>query len=106
MGEAGKDAVKWTKLWCHDFVDNQVRLQLFALAYNLGNFLRRLALPRSVKHWSLTTLREKLIKIGAKVVTHARYVIFQMAEVAAAKQLFRVILERIRRLRLPEVVPR
>jgi hypothetical protein len=42
----GKNAVKWTKLSCHDFVDNQVRLQLFALAYNLGNFLRRLALPR------------------------------------------------------------
>ena len=98
--------MKWTKLSCHDFVDNPVRLQLFALAYNLGNFLRRLALPRSVKHWSLTTLREKLIKIGAKVVTHARYVIFQMAEVAVPRRLFRAILERIRRLRLPETVPR
>ena len=63
------------------------------------------ALPRPVKHWSLTTLREKLIKIGAKVVTHARYVIFQMAELAVPKQLFRAILERIRRLRLPEMVP-
>ncbi len=102
----GKNAVKWTKLSCHDFADNQVRLQLFALAYNLGNFLRRLALPPAVKHWSLTTLREKLIKIGAKVVTHARYVIFQMAEVAVPKRLFRAILERIRRLRLPETVPR
>jgi hypothetical protein len=101
----GKNAVKWTKLSCHDFVDNQVRLQLFALAYNLGNFLRRLALPRSVKHWSLTTLREKLIKIGAKVVTHARYVIFQMAEVAVPKRLFRAILERIRRLRQPQAAP-
>ena len=97
--------MKWTRLSCHDFVDNQVRLQLFALAYNLGNFLRRLALPRSVKHWSLTTLREKLIKIGAKVVRHSRYVIFQMAEVAVPKRLFRVILERIRRLRMPEAVP-
>jgi len=101
----GKNAVKWTRLSCHDFVDNQVRLQLFALAYNLGNFLRRLALPRSVQHWSLTTLREKLIKIGAKVVTHSRYIIFQMAEVAVPKGLFRAILERIRRLRLPEMVP-
>jgi len=101
----GKNAVKWTRLSCHDFVDNQVRLQLFALAYNLGNFLRRLALPRSVKHWSLTTLREKLIKIGAKVVTHSRYVIFQMAEVAVPKKLFRAIMERIRRLRLPKTVP-
>jgi len=86
-------------------VDNQVRLQLFVLAYNLGNFLRRLALPRSVQHSSLTTLREKLIKIGAKVVAHSRYVFFQMAEVAAGKRLFRAILERIRRLCLPEMVP-
>ena len=101
----GKNAVKWTRLSCHDFVDNQVRLQLFALAYNLGNFLRRLALPRSVKHWSLTTLREKLVKIGAKVVTHSRYVIFQMAEVAIPRRLFRAILERIQRLRPPEPVP-
>jgi hypothetical protein len=53
---------------------------LFALAYNLGNFLRRLVLPKSVKKWSLRTLREKLIKIGAKVVRHSRYIIFQMAE--------------------------
>jgi hypothetical protein len=59
-----------------------------------------------VKHWSLTTLREKLIEIGAKVVTHSRYVIFQVAEVAVPKRLFRTILERIRRLRLPETVPR
>ena len=93
----GKYAVKWTRLSCHDFKDNQVRLQLFALAYNLGNFLRRLALPRSVKHWSLTTLREKLIKIGAKVVRHARYVTFQLAEVAVPRWLYRTILERIRR---------
>ena len=75
-----------------------MRLQLFALAYNLGNFLRRLALPQSVKHWSLTTLREKLVKIGAKVVTHSRYVTFQMAEVAIPRRLFRTILRRISRL--------
>jgi len=68
----GKYALKWTGLSCHDFVDNQVRLQLFALAYNLGNFLRGLALPKSVKKWSLGTLREKLIKIGAKVVRQLR----------------------------------
>jgi len=63
-------------------------LQFFAAAYNLGNFLRRLGLPRSVKHWSLTTLREKLINIGAKVVTHSGYVIFHMAEVAVRRELF------------------
>ena len=89
-----------TRLSCHDFTDNQVRLQLFALAYNLGNFLRRLALPKKVKDWSLRTLREKLIKIGAKVVRHARYVIFQTAEVAVPRRLFQEILDRIRQLTL------
>ncbi len=59
-----------------------MRLQLHALAYNLGNFLRTLALPAAVKHWSLTSLREKLVKIGARIVGHGRYVTFQMAEVA------------------------
>lgn len=55
----GKIALTWTRLSCHDFRDNEVRLQLFALAYNLGNFLRTLALPRKIEHWTLTTLREK-----------------------------------------------
>jgi hypothetical protein len=97
----GKHAVKWTKLSCRTFKDNQTRLQLFALAYNLGNFLRRLALPHDVKHWSLTTLREKLIKIGAKVTRHAKYVTFQMAEVAVPRRLFAAILDRIARLAIP-----
>ena len=97
----GKNAVKWTRLSCHDFVDNQVRLQLFVLAYNLGNFLRQAVLPQSVRHWTLTTLREKLIKIGAKVVRHSRKVVFQMAEVAVPRELFQTILERIGRLRSP-----
>jgi hypothetical protein len=97
----GKNAVKWTKLSCRTFKDNQTRLQLFALAYNLGNFLRRLALPRDVKHWSLTTLREKLIKIGAKVTRHAKYVTFQLAEVAVTRNLFAAILDRIARLAIP-----
>jgi hypothetical protein len=101
----GKNAVNWTRLSCHDFADNQVRLQLFVLAYNLGNFLRQAVLPRAVRHWTLTTLREKLIKIGAKVVRHARQVIFQMAEVAIPRELFRAILERIGWLRLPTPVP-
>ena len=92
--------MNWTRLSCHDFMDNQVRLQLFALAYNLGNFLRRLVLPKPAKKWSLRTLREKLIKIGAKVVRHSRYVIFQMAEVAVPRVLFVEIPKRIRRLRL------
>jgi hypothetical protein len=95
----GTYAPNWTRLSCHDFVDNQFRLQLFALAYNLGNFLRRLTLPKSVKQWSLRTLRDKLIKIGAKVISHSGYVIFQVAEVAVPRILFREILDRIRQLR-------
>jgi hypothetical protein len=55
------------------FAANAVRLQLHALAYNLGNFLRTLATPEPIKDWSLTTLKDKLIKIGAKVVSHGRY---------------------------------
>jgi len=70
-----------------------MRPLLFALAYNLGNFLRRLALRHSVKTWSQRTLREKLIKIGAKVVKYSRYVMFQMAEVVAPRILFREILD-------------
>jgi hypothetical protein len=97
----GKNAVKWTKLSCRTFKDNQTRLQLFALAYNLANFLRRLALPRNVQHWSLTTLREKLVKIGAKVTRHAKYVTFQLAEVAVPRRLFGAILDRIARLAIP-----
>jgi hypothetical protein len=97
----GKNAVKWTKLSCRTFKDNQTRLQLFALAYNLANFLRRLALPKSIRQWSLTTLREKLVKIGAKVTRHSKYVTFQLAEVAVPRQLFAAILERIGRLAIP-----
>ena len=96
----GKNAVKWTKLSCRGFKDNAARLQLFALAYNLANFLRQLVLPKPIKGWTLTTLREKLIKIGAKVVAHAKYITFQLAEVAVPRQLFAAILERIGRLRL------
>src|ERR1700693_3487102 len=96
----GKNAVKWTKLSCRRFKDNAARLQLFALAYNLANFLRQLGLPKPIQGWTLTTLREKLVKIGAKVVAHAKYVTFQLAEVAVPRQLFAAILNRIERLRL------
>ena len=102
----GKYAIKWTRLSCGKFgvptayaCNNAVRLQLHALAYNLGNFMRTLALPKEVEHWSLTTLREKLVKIGAKVVRHGRYVTFQLAEVAVPKSLFKKILALIDDLR-------
>ncbi|MGF1455155.1 MAG: transposase, partial [Alphaproteobacteria bacterium] len=77
------------------------RLQLHALAYNLANFLRTLTLPKEIEQWCLTTLREKLVKIGAKVITHARYAVFQMAEVAVPRDLMRRILENIADLGRP-----
>jgi Transposase DDE domain group 1 len=76
-----------------------VRLQLCALAYDLATFVRTLALPEEVEHWSLMTLREKLIKIGARIVRHGRYVVFQLAEVAVPRALSAEILCRIDRLR-------
>jgi hypothetical protein len=95
----GKYALNWKRLSCKHFLSNQVRLGLFVLAYNIGNFLRRLVLPGKIKHWSLRTLLVKLIKIGSKVLRHSRYVIFQMAEVAISKEVFAGILSRINRLR-------
>lgn len=95
----GKNAAKWTRLSCCSFAANAVRLQLHALAYNLANFLRTLALPDDIEKWSLTSLREKLVKIGAKLVAHGRYMTFQMAEVAVPRDLFRRILQMIDRLR-------
>src|SRR3954447_8470129 len=95
----GKNAVTWTRLSCRSMQANAVRLQLHALAYNLANFFRTLVLPDEVERWSLTTLREKVVKIGAKVITHARDTVFQMAEVALLRDLFRRILEMIDGLR-------
>jgi hypothetical protein len=63
------------------------------------NFMRTLALPQEVEHWSLTTLREKLVKVGARIVRHGRYAVFQLAEVAVPRSLFAAILRRIDDLR-------
>jgi hypothetical protein len=77
-----------------------VRLALFVLAYNLGNFLRRLALPSEVSHWSLRSVQLKLIKMGARIINHARRTVFQMAEVAVPGEIFAKLLYRIRSLAL------
>ncbi|MBU4173326.1 MAG: transposase [Actinobacteria bacterium] len=94
----GKLALSWTRLSCTRFSSNQVRLSLFILAYNLGNFVRRFALPREISHWSLRSVQLKLVKIGARVVKHARMTTFQMAEVAVPEKVFLEILARIHRL--------
>jgi len=93
--------VDW--LSCRKFRAHEVRLQLHVLAYNLANFLRTLALPRTMAHWSLTTLREKLVKFGARMVRHGRDITFQMAEVAVSPRMFGQILTRIAGLHAPPV---
>ena len=95
----GKYASKWTRLSCMRFAANAVRLQLHALAYNLANFLRTLAMPDEIGTWLLTSLRERLIKTGARLVRHARYAVFQFAEAALPRRVFSGILARINSLR-------
>jgi hypothetical protein len=96
----GKHALNWTRLSCHKFVANQVRLWLFILAYNLGNFMRRLALPEGLKHWSLTSIQTRMIKTGGRLVRHARRLVFQLAEVLVTRETLTGMLERIGQLRL------
>jgi hypothetical protein len=70
----GKQAAKMTRLSCHRFRPNQVRLALsLLLAYNLGNWWRRLGLPRRIETRSLTSLQQRLVKTGGRLVKHTRY---------------------------------
>src|SRR3546814_7470334 len=86
---------------CRKFRNNEVRLQLHALAYNLATFLRCIELPEAMADWSLTSLQLKLIKIGARVVSHARAITFQLAEIAVTGPMVRAVLAASRRLRTP-----
>jgi hypothetical protein len=88
----GKGAIKWTRLSCRTFAANAVRLQLHCAGL-LGNFMRTLAMPKAPEPWSLTSLREKLINIGAKAVSHGSYI------VTVSRQTFADILSLIARLR-------
>lgn len=80
------------RLFCRRFVANAVGLQLHALAYNLANFLRTLTLPETASHWSMTTLRNRPEKIGAKIVRHGRSITFQPARFMFSCDLFQQIL--------------
>jgi hypothetical protein len=94
----GKTATHWTRLSCHRFRANKVRLLLGIIAYNLGNLLRRLVLPVAIQDWSLTSLQQRLLKTGGRLVRHARYFTLQLAESYLTGGLFRQILARIERL--------
>ena len=97
----GKNAITWTRLSCKRFCNNAVRLQLHALAYNLGVFLHGVDLPEEIADWSLSSIQSRLIKIGARVVCHARKITFQLAEVAVSGTLFGQIIAAIHTIRPP-----
>jgi len=94
----GKTATHWTRLSCHRFRANEVRLLLGVIAYNLGNLLRRLVLPAAIQDWSLTSLQQRLLKTGGRLIRHARYFTLQLAESYLTGALFRQILQCIERL--------
>jgi hypothetical protein len=97
----GKQAVKMTRLSCHRFRSNEVQLSLSVVAYNLGNLWRRLVLPRRIDNWSLTSLQQRLVKTGGRLVKHARYYWLLLAEGHLTRRLFGTILRRIEALTLP-----
>jgi hypothetical protein len=94
----GKTATHWTRLSCHRFRANEVRLLLGVIGYNLGNLLRRLVLPACIQSWSLTSLPQRLFKTGGRLIRHARYFTLQLAESYLTRPLFRQIVARIERL--------
>ena len=91
----------WTRLSCHRFRANQERLQVSVLAYNLGNLWRRLALPKRIDNWSLTSLQQRLVKTGGRLVKHAHYYWLLMAESHLTRRLFGAMAGRIDGLPLP-----
>lgn len=97
----GKQATHWTRLSCHRFRSNEVRLQLSVLAYNLGNLWRRLVLPKKIDHWSLTSLQQRLVKTGGRLVKHARYYWLLLAEGHLTRRVFGAMLRRIWALPVP-----
>src|SRR6516225_778745 len=99
--KAGKEAVKLTRLSCHRFRANEVRLWLSVIAYNLGNLWRRLGLPKRIDTWSLTSLQQRLMKTGGRLVRHARYYWLLLAEGHLTRTLFGAILRRLTALSVP-----
>jgi Transposase DDE domain group 1 len=97
----GKQAVAMTRLSCHRFRANEVRLWLSLIAYNLGNLWRRLALPTQVATWSLTSLQQRLVKTGGRLIKHARYYWLLLAESHLTRRLFGSMLQRIAMLPSP-----
>ena len=98
----GKQAVKMTRLSCHRFRSNEVRLWLTIIAYHLGNLWRRLALPQRIGNWSLRSLQQRLVKTGGRLAKHARYYWLLLAEGHLSRRLFSSMLRTISALPLPD----
>ena len=101
----GKQAVKMTQLSCHRFRSNEVRLWFSLIAYNLGNLWRRLALPKKIENWSLTSLQQRLVKTGGRLVKHARYYWMVLTEGHLTRTRFAAMLRMIALLPLPANSP-
>jgi hypothetical protein len=91
----GKQAVKMTRLSCHRFRSNEVRLWLSLIAYNLENLWRRLVLPKKIGNWSLTSLQQRLVKTGGRLIKHARYYWLMLAESHLTRRLFGSMVRRL-----------
>ena len=83
------------------FRSNEVRLWLSVIACNLGNLWRRLVLPQRIDHWSLTSVQQRLVKTGGRLVKHARYYRLMLAESHLTRRLFGSMVQRITALPLP-----
>ncbi len=97
----GKQAVSWTHLSCHRFRGNEVRLWLSVIAYNLGNLWRRLGLSQRIKNWSLTSLQQRLVKTGGRLIKHARYYWLLLAESHLTRRLFGSMVRKMEALPSP-----
>src|SRR5260370_4645018 len=91
----GKHVVKMTRLSCHRFRSNEVRIWLSVIAYNLANLWRRLELPKRISNESLTSLQQRLVKTGGRLIKHARYYWLLLAESHLTRRLFEGMLRRI-----------
>ena len=91
----GKCALSWTRLSCQGFKENEVRLKLFIMAYTLGNIFRTLALSEKIRSWSLRTIQLKLIKMGGRLIKHARYYYLLLVETTINERIWKSIMKKI-----------
>ena len=101
MDQNGKQAMKMTRLSCHRFRGNEIRLWLRVIAYNLGNLGADWPCPKRIDTWSLTSLQQRLVNTGGRLVKHARYYWLLLAEGHLTPRLFGAILQRLETLSMP-----